>query len=47
LHIQGTPFDFRTKTSIGSRIEQFENGYDHNLVLHRPAGGPDLAFALR
>ena len=47
----GTPFDFRTPTAIGARIEQpdeqlrFGKGYDHNFVLNRPAGatGPTLA----
>jgi aldose 1-epimerase len=37
--VQGTPFDFRTPTAIGARIEQddqqlkFGKGYDHNWVF--------------
>jgi aldose 1-epimerase len=31
--VDGTPFDFRSPTSIGSRIEQTGGGYDHNFVL--------------
>ena len=43
--VAGTPFDFRSPTVIGARIEQpnkqlrFGKGYDHNWVLDRPAGG--------
>jgi aldose 1-epimerase len=39
--VQGTPFDFRKATAIGSRInegdEQLKNGkgYDHNFVLNK------------
>jgi aldose 1-epimerase len=39
--VAGTPFDFRTPTAIGARIEQndqqlkFGGGYDHNWVLDR------------
>jgi aldose 1-epimerase len=38
--VQGTPFDFRTPTKIGARINQNEEqlklgkGYDHNFVLN-------------
>jgi len=41
--VAGTPFDFRTATSIGARIGQpseqlrFGRGYDHNWVLDTPA----------
>jgi aldose 1-epimerase len=41
LSVEGTPFDFRTLTPIGSRIEannqqlQFGKGYDHNWVLNK------------
>jgi len=41
--VQGTPFDFRTPTAVGSRIgeanEQLDRagGYDHNFVLDPPA----------
>ncbi|HZF74088.1 MAG TPA: aldose epimerase family protein [Gemmatimonadaceae bacterium] len=40
--VQGTPFDFRTPTAIGARVDQrqniqirYGNGYDHNWVLNR------------
>jgi len=42
--VDGTPFDFRTPTAIGSRIGQadeqlkFGNGYDHNWVINHPMG---------
>ena len=44
--VAGTPFDFRTATAIGARIDapdaQIHNagGYDHNFVLNR--AGPGL-----
>jgi aldose 1-epimerase len=47
--VQGTPFDFRTPTTIGARIgqsdEQLKNGggYDHNWVLNRKGSGLQLA----
>jgi aldose 1-epimerase len=43
--VTGTPFDFRTATPIGKRIEQkdqqliFAGGYDHNWVLNRSGNG--------
>jgi aldose 1-epimerase len=43
--VEGTPFDFRTSTAIGARIndknEQLTRGkgYDHNFVLTRTAPG--------
>ena len=43
--VDGTPFDFRQPSTIGSRIngadEQLRNGmgYDHNFVLNRSAEG--------
>jgi aldose 1-epimerase len=43
--VEGTPFDFRTPTAIGARIEakdeqiKFGLGYDHNWVLDRADGG--------
>ena len=43
--VDGTPFDFRTPTAIGARIdakdEQIKNGggYDHNFVLNRTGAG--------
>ncbi len=42
--VQGTPFDFRTPTPIGARINadnqqlKFGGGYDHNWVINKPAG---------
>jgi aldose 1-epimerase len=42
--VDGTPFDFRTPTTIGARIGQadeqlkFGNGYDHNWVMNHPMG---------
>jgi aldose 1-epimerase len=49
--VAGTPFDFRTPTPLGARIEQDDpqlrvgQGYDHNLVLNR--SGPGLLRAAR
>jgi aldose 1-epimerase len=52
--VEGTPFDFRTQTPIGARIEQNDvqlkrgRGYDHNWVLTRAgAREGDLAPAAR
>jgi aldose 1-epimerase len=42
--VDGTPFDFRTPTAIGARINQedeqlkFGKGYDHNWVINKPPG---------
>jgi aldose 1-epimerase len=47
--VAGTPFDFRTATSIGERIEQqdeqliFGRGYDHNWVLNRAGSSLESA----
>lgn len=47
--VEGTPFDFRTPTAIGSRINQNDpqlvngKGYDHNYVINRQADGLVLA----
>ena len=47
--VAGTPFDFRTAQTIGSRINQDEEqlrlakGYDHNWVLNHSGGGLTLA----
>jgi aldose 1-epimerase len=49
--VAGTPFDFRTPTAIGARIDTkdpqllYGRGYDHNFVLDR--SGNDLAPAAR
>lgn len=53
--VDGTPFDFRTPTPIGARIEEddtqlrYGRGYDHNFVLNKPDGAtPDsLTLAAR
>jgi aldose 1-epimerase len=43
--VAGTPFDFRTPTPIGARIDQEDAqlaagpGYDHNWVLNKPEPG--------
>jgi aldose 1-epimerase len=42
--VTGTPFDFRTPTAIGARINdpdkvlQYGPGYDHNWVINKPLG---------
>lgn len=47
--VAGTPFDFRTPTAIGARIDadhpqlKAGGGYDHNWVLDRAGGGLSLA----
>ena len=46
--VEGTPFDFRTPTAVGARINaddeqiKFGNGYDHNWVVNKPLGKPGL-----
>lgn len=51
--VAGTPFDFRTPTAIGARIDQpdpqlrYAHGYDHNFVLNRPPGDTALTLAAR
>jgi len=47
--VTGTPFDFRTPTAIGARIDSADaqiklgNGYDHNWVLNRQGAGLVMA----
>jgi aldose 1-epimerase len=47
--VDGTPFDFRKPTPIGTHIDapdeqiQFGAGYDHNFVLNSPGSSPSLA----
>jgi aldose 1-epimerase len=43
--VEGTPFDFRTPTAVGARINdtsdeqiKFANGYDDNWVVNHPMG---------
>jgi len=43
--VKDTPMDFTLPMSIGSRIKQVGDGYDHNYVLNR--GGDTLALAAR
>src|SRR5213595_410775 len=51
--VAGTPFDFRTPTAIGARIDQndvqlrYGPGYDHNFVLNKSGDGRDPTFAAR
>ncbi|MHB1794078.1 MAG: aldose epimerase family protein [Acidobacteriaceae bacterium] len=46
--VAGTPFDFRTPTAIGKRIDQdneqlkFARGYDHNFVLGPSTDGQSM-----
>jgi aldose 1-epimerase len=51
MPVGGTPFDFRTPTAIGARIDQKQNqqirfggGYDHNWVLNRRNTAADSMF---
>jgi aldose 1-epimerase len=49
--VDGTPFDFRTPTVIGDRINdehiqmKYGNGYDHNWVLNKAESG--LSYAAK
>ncbi|MHC4426734.1 MAG: aldose epimerase family protein, partial [Planctomycetota bacterium] len=43
--VKDSPLDFTSPTPIGSRIEETENGYDHNYVLN--SGGVSLALCAR
>ncbi|NUO64357.1 MAG: galactose mutarotase [Gemmatimonadaceae bacterium] len=55
MPVSGTPFDFRTPTAIGARVDQRQNqqirfggGYDHNFVLNRRDPSADsMAHAVR
>jgi aldose 1-epimerase len=55
MPVGGTPFDFRTPTAIGARIDQKQNqqirfggGYDHNWVLNRRGAAADsMVHAVR
>jgi aldose 1-epimerase len=52
MPVDGTPFDFRSPTAIGARIEdphvqlRYGQGYDHTFVLDR-ASGTGVKHALR
>lgn len=47
--VEGTPFDFRRPQQIGARIDAaheqilFGAGYDHNFIIHGPAGALNRA----
>jgi len=43
-NVKGTPMDFTTPMTIGSRIGQVEGGYDHNYVLN---SGGSMALAAK
>jgi aldose 1-epimerase len=43
--VSGTPMDFTTPATIGSRIADVDGGYDHNFVLNRK--GSELTLAAR
>ena len=45
--VEGTPFDFRSPTPIGERIDQVPGGYDHCLVLRNQTGEMALAARVR
>lgn len=51
--VAGTPFDFRTPTPIGARIDQEDEqlrygpGYDHNFVLNKGGTPNELTLAAR
>ncbi len=38
MPVEGTPFDFREKRKIGSRIKEVPGGYDHNYCLKNKRG---------
>lgn len=46
LPVAGTPMDFRTSRTIGSRIDSVPGGYDHNYVLNHPQGTEDLSAVI-
>jgi len=43
--VKGTPMDFTSAMTIGSRLGQVKGGYDHNYVL--TSGGGTMALAAR
>lgn len=51
--VAGTPYDFRTPTPIGARIDEpdtqlrYGHGYDENFVLNRAARDTSLTLAAR
>jgi aldose 1-epimerase len=47
LKTTGTPFDFENPKLIGRDIGEVPGGYDHCLVIGKPAGGMGLACTAR
>lgn len=45
--VEGTPYDFTSPKTIGSRIKQIEGGYDINYVLNSKDGSLALAARVR
>ncbi|MBE62679.1 MAG: hypothetical protein CMB89_10005 [Flammeovirgaceae bacterium] len=52
--VEGTPFDFRTPTAIGARVDEedeqlgYGNGYDHNFVLDKGiTASPELVATIK
>ncbi|WP_258101373.1 aldose epimerase family protein [Marinoscillum pacificum] len=52
--VEGTPFDFRTPTAIGARVDVedeqlgYGNGYDHNFVLDKGiTASPELVATIK
>ncbi len=43
--VKSTPFDFTTPQTIGSRITEVQNGYDHNFVLKSAPNGQAQGFS--
>ena len=46
INVSNTPFDFRNSRKIGEKIEQLDDGYDHNYVLNKKNEGA-LSLAAR
>ncbi len=44
--VKGTPMDFTTPQTIGSRIAQVSGGYDHNYAINTAGKGANLAAKL-
>jgi aldose 1-epimerase len=44
--VEGTPLNFRRPTTIGARIDQLKDGYDHCYVV-RKEPGKELSLAAR
>ena len=44
--VDGSPFEFKTSQTIGSRIGEVPGGYDHNFILNPTGTGLDMAASL-